>query len=476
MPLCPVSFLPSRATAWVEEGTSVLAASRAAGLTFDAPCGGRGVCGTCGVRVIEGELGEPDEQERAGLKRAPSGVRLACRSQVVGPVVVRPLVAPAAMSAEISGGGRAALVAGVDLGTTNVSVVVVDRATGRQIGMATVPNRQRSFGADVITRITAALGGDAAALSVAASESVASALEVASGGQAENVQRVVIAANTAMAALLVQADVSVLSVAPYAAPVIPSSMEASKIRGLDSEAEVMLVPPLGSFVGGDVLAGLEFLAAAGADSPVLLVDVGTNAEVALLVGDNLTVASAAAGPAFEGVAGLCGSEVVAALADLRRADILDEDGLIRPDGVGVSLDENGVRVVSVGPEEDALLTQLDIRELQLAKAAVFVAVQGVLSAAALSAQSLSRVWVAGAFGGALRPADLVAIGMMPVEVGQVLSAPGNASLGGATKLALSGDLGAVRGYLQQAHHVGLASDPRFAERLLDAVRLAPQHL
>ncbi len=112
----------------------------------------------CGVKVLEGALAPPDRDELAGLTRAPAGVRLACRATVVGPVRVRPLIP--ARSTQVVSSARATgsgLVAGVDLGTTNVSAAVVERIGGREVGRATVPNRQASYGADVMTRISAAL-------------------------------------------------------------------------------------------------------------------------------------------------------------------------------------------------------------------------------------------------------------------------------------------------------------------------------
>ncbi len=480
MPRHPVTFEPSGVTVWVETGQTVLAAARSAQVSIDATCGGRGVCGSCSVKVLDGALASPGPAERSVLSRAPAGVRLACKAVVTGPVRVRPVVAMGAPHVDVAGPASASvLVAGCDLGTTNVSVAVIEPASGRQAGLATVHNRQASFGADVMARMSAAMGGDAHELAVAARASVAEALGLAAGAARDRVQQVVVAANSAMAALFAEADVAPLAAAPYTAPELPVSGAASWL-GLSPSATVRVLPPIASFVGGDVLAGLVAVDVLSATEPVLLLDIGTNAEVALWAHGRLTVASAAAGPAFEGIAGLPGSAFVAAVAGLRARGALGADGLLDPSSSEVVILGDGVRAVRVGTvDADVTVTQLDIRALQLAKAAVRVALNAVLRSAGIPPAKLGRVWVAGAFGGALDPADLVSIGMLPASLAGVVEVPGNTSLSGASMLALGFSAGedAVSATLDRlrdgVHLVDLPNDPQFAARMMDAVRLEP---
>ena len=155
----PVTFEPAGVTTWVVAGTTLTDAARQAGIMVPAPCGGRGVCGSCGVSVLAGALASADEAERAMLVRARPGIRLACRATVVGPVTVRPLALDAtSVQAPALVGSMAAgpLVAGVDLGTTSVAVALVDPRTGRELARASVANRQQRFGADVLARLSAA--------------------------------------------------------------------------------------------------------------------------------------------------------------------------------------------------------------------------------------------------------------------------------------------------------------------------------
>ena len=147
----PVRFEPGGVTVWAQRGCTVLEAARDAGVVLDAPCAGRGVCGGCAVRVLSGSLDAPDEEELAGLRRAPTGVRLACRAAIVGPATLQPVVAhaargiPAASTVGVVEREPVAsprLVAAVDLGTSTVASVVIERDSRREIGRGVVANRQ----------------------------------------------------------------------------------------------------------------------------------------------------------------------------------------------------------------------------------------------------------------------------------------------------------------------------------------------
>jgi uncharacterized 2Fe-2S/4Fe-4S cluster protein (DUF4445 family) len=302
----PVVFEPASVTAWVTPGTTVAAAARVAGVLIAIPCGGRGVCGSCGVRVVAGELDAADPVELAGLKRAPQGVRLACRATVSQAVTVRPIVAQRATAPGRPLIPGVPLVAGVDLGTTSVAAMIVEAETGRELGRASVPNEQQSFGADVLSRISASLDGERASLQEAAEASIDEAIRASSGAaeaSASSVQRVVIAGNTAMVALLAGVDAEPLSHHPFDVPFAGRKLPdgTAPRLGLRPECQIELVPPLAAFVGGDALAGALAAGLVEAGRPQLLLDLGTNAEIVLARSGELTVASTAAGPAFEGV-------------------------------------------------------------------------------------------------------------------------------------------------------------------------------
>ena len=512
----PITFLPAGVTVWVASGTTVHNAAKMADVVIPAPCGGRGVCGSCGVRVVSGELAPADEQELAGLHHAPSGIRLACRARVIGACEVRPILSQPRVALSDAGADSRPLVAGVDLGTTSVAALLVDLLTGREIARAAVPNRQQAFGADVLTRLSAALEGSAESLQSAAEESIVSALGTAAaqgGVQTAGIERLVIAGNSAMMGLLMGADVSSLATAPFTPASFGGELaeDSAVRRALAPGASAILLPPIGAFVGGDALAAAIAAGMTDAQSPMLLVDFGTNAEIILAGCGPLIVASAAAGPAFEGAGISCGgpaaegavtrvavgddgsveltaigsqpprwfsgSGIVSAVAELLRAGHLGADGRLTAEG---SLAErfsvaDGVIRVSLGsPDECLSVSQLDVRELQLGKAAVRTGIVAVLRSAGIGGGDLTALLVAGAFGSALDPGDLVDLGVVPAEAAGVLRTVGNAALEGATVMALDpGIIELAKALAVDAVHLDLAGDPGFGQELMAATELAP---
>jgi uncharacterized 2Fe-2S/4Fe-4S cluster protein (DUF4445 family) len=443
--------------------------------------------------------------------RARADVRLACRATISGPVTVLPLSALTSAGAGACEGAAAAaggLVAAVDLGTTTVAAAAVEASGGREVRRAFGANRQQAWGADVLSRLSAALAGAGDDLRGAALESVGGVLAAALEGV--RADRVVIAGNTAMAALLAGVDVSSLATHPFAPPPLPSVVVGAGLPDALANTDVHLVPPIAGFVGGDALCGLVHTGTLYAEEPVLFVDLGTNAEIALATSSGLWVASAAAGPAFEGVGiecggpvgpgsvtsvdldggairtttagsaqatSLSGAGVVSVLSLLRGAGHLDADGLLVKRGPlsdSVFTGSDGVVRVALGDRE-LTISQRDVRTVQLAKAAVRVGVDAVMAAAGVPASELTRVHVAGAFGEALNADDLIAIGLLPAQARPVVEAVGNASLGGALAMALDTALIAESAERAAgARHVDLALDPGFNDSLLNALSIEPR--
>ncbi len=544
----PVRFEPHGVTVWVECGSTLLEAARMAAEPLVAPCAGRGVCGGCAVRITSGSAAPPDEQELVGLRRAPSGVRLACRAVVHGPVTVCPVVPRAAQAVapgsraktgvESAAAGQVPLVAAVDLGTSTVGAVVIERVSRVEVGHGVVLNRQSAWGADVLSRVSSACAGEGEPLRKAAEASVLDALAAACTDEGlclKGIERLVIAGNSAMTGLLLGVDVSGLAAYPFTTPTSgtrPLPADSAIVAALPPGAETVVLPPLAGFLGGDVVAGLvaEGLNAGGS---ALFVDLGTNAEVVDANEGRFTVASAAAGPAFEGgglssggpaVAGaiervaldpehglsvevvgggaplwLCGSGFVSAMALLRRVGHMGEDGLLVSEGPlaeRMSV-RDGVRTFTIaagspqsgaGPtiedgQPEVVVTQLDVRALQLAKAAVRSAIEAVSSRARVvgndeveKAEDLDVV-IAGGFGSALAVDDLVDLGVLPTEFRRRARIAGNASLLGAAMIAvdpgLEDDAARLVGYVE---HIELAVEEGFTGRYLTALSLAPYSL
>ena len=485
----------------VEEGTLLSDALRRCGLAPDMPCGGRGLCGKCLVWARSG-LDAPSDHERAYLTpdRLARGARLACQAHITGDVQVR-LTPPKVVSQICTEGGDcplgtdplfAVLGCAVDIGTTTLAARLYDR-TGL-IATASAPNPQRDFGADVISRIGKAMEGHAEALAACVRQAVNGLLydlcKLSSRSTGE-VDTLVLTGNTAMLHLLTMTDPSPLAAAPFAAKELFGTIYPAKSFGLHGSESCSLYLPrcMSAFVGGDITTALLASRLCQGQDRALLVDIGTNGELALWKDGALLCCSTAAGPAFEGAnlsqgmqgapgaidhvktadgglelhtigdvpaVGICGSGVADLLACLLEMDILDETGLL-DDG-----EEQWDLTDSVA------FTQADVRQVQLAKSAVRSGMETLLHQAGLEPEDLSEVAVAGGFGSFLDLHSAAAIGLIPPELEDRCKVIGNAALDGAAMLLWDRALWAEsRKLAEAAVTVDLAGSRFFMDRYVE---------
>ena len=523
-----VRFEPEGVVVTVPRGSTLLAAAGAAGVAVDAPCGGVGSCGACRV-LVSGGVSEPGPTERGSLGAAVrGGTRLACLALAEGPgeVVVQriargdvraelgstgaplvpPEVEPPASRGIPAGRGRA-IGAAVDLGTTTIAARLHALDDGSVIAEAGGPNPQACFGADVLSRVSRALEGDADDLRSAAAlgiGTIVAGLLADAGGDQDHLAEMALVGNPAMVGLLLDQDLEALATASAggAGGPIVTSTRAAGITGLP-DVPLYVPPSASSFVGADCLAGVLATSLTTRGATSLLIDLGTNGEVALAAGGRLLAASAAAGPAFEGAGlssgmgaepgaiesvwierdelrhatvggaparGICGSGLVDLLAVLLDAETLDSSGRLHHTGPLASRvrDDPEGRLFMVDGE--VALTQMDVRAAQLAKAAVQTAVQVLLLESGTAPEGVGDVLVAGGFGSRLRPSALAAIGVIPQTwVGRVTFV-GNSALDGASRVLLSS---AARREVEEIARatrvVPLATRADFQERFLGAL-------
>ncbi|MCL2004495.1 MAG: ASKHA domain-containing protein [Oscillospiraceae bacterium] len=331
----------------------------------------------------------------------------------------------------------------IDVGTTTVVLALLDLSAGEVLARHSFMNPQRAYGPDVISRIDAANNGALDDLRRMIAESIAAGIDalLASCGLT-HAGEIVLAGNTVMTHLLLGLPCQSLGVVPFK-PVCRLE-ERYNLFG----SSVTLLPWLAGFVGGDILAGLLYVPR---KSRFLLIDLGTNGEMALYDNGKLTVTATAAGPAFEGGSQLGGaSGVISALARLVRTGAIDETGLL---------------------EGESVFTQKEIRSLQLAKSAVRSGLEILLDSAGLETASLDAVYLAGGIGQALNAEDAADIGLLPPKLTGRVSAVGNASLGGAARLLLSPararqDMDAL---LSAVTEINLAEHPRFNDLFMESM-------
>jgi uncharacterized 2Fe-2S/4Fe-4S cluster protein (DUF4445 family) len=414
--------------------------------------------------------------------------------------------------AEISSGALDATATyglAVDLGTTHISVSLWDLQQRQRLCGRIGPNPQSRYGADVMTRLIAAgespaLAGDMARLPLDAIAEALRDMESQQGVRASQVRQVTIVGNTPMLALLSEMDSHVLlRPSSWTQPIEcrPASTAAWASRmGVHPEATVEVVSPVAGFVGSDLLAGV--LCTGLTDRPgSLLIDFGTNSEMALWDGKTLWVTSAAGGPAFEscgsrcgmpvaagaiyhvarqdgssqlqfqvldGAAakGLCGSGLVDLIAVLREtAELTPAGKFTRPQPEGFLLQEG---------EPSIRLTVQDVDTFQRAKAGIGVGLRKLMAAAPMRAAELQRVCVCGLFGEHLDCGNAQAIGLLPEVPIERVELCGNTALAGCERLLLSPQAAAdLRELRQRATIVSLSHAPDFEMLFMESLYLRP---
>ncbi len=347
----------------------------------------------------------------------------------------------------------------VDLGTTTIAMQLRDMITGETADTWCGRNPQRIYGTDVLSRIEAACNGNREELQRLVCGSLAQGLRQfgarTDGGR--EIACMCIAGNTVMQHLLMGYEVLSLGRAPFV-PAETGLQEVSASVLFTGEAAepadvgnlqfpVYIAPCISAFVGGDIVAGLYALhmipglhrqgteKEGTAERVRLLIDLGTNGEMAVTDGQRMVVTATAAGPAFEGNGDLIGTDRIALTARLLERGMLDETGLFAE-----PFFEEGVRIETEDGRE-AVLRQEDIRALQLAKAAVRAGVEILWEE--MERPVTDCVYLAGGFGYYLDVEAAFAIGLLPSRMRGRVQAVGNTSLAGAYLLGRDLTTGAL---------------------------------
>ena len=463
----------------------------------ESPCGGKGICRKCRVRV---EVG------RQKL------MVLACRTRISSGMCIY-LEKAGAMEIEKQGMGQVfapdaeshGLAAACDIGTTTVVCHLLDPTSGKRLACCGEANAQRSFGADVITRIRAAAEGYLEAETSLIRSQVADLLrklceeasrEEGTEYRVEDIRTLAVAGNTVMCHLFAGLSPESIGQAPFT-PLSFFGKEYDSARmEMPFSGKVRILPAVSGFVGGDITADLLALRADREEGNLLLLDLGTNGELVLKKGKDFYCCATAAGPAFEGggiemgmpalagaissarlvtergrsywqvstigngqPVGICGSGLLDAAASMRRSGMLDETGAFTEEGME--------RCMLAGR---VYLSQADIRQLQLAKAAVAAGIRVLLQAAGLQKSEVEKVILCGGFGSRLKPASAAAIGLIPAELADKCIAAGNTAAEGVVFAAWSGEAWRLAGKLAgQCHYLELAQQPDFGTYYMEEI-------
>lgn len=466
-----------------EPGIQLLELLRMHGYVISAPCGGRGKCGKCTVLLAD------EEGER---KTAACSHVLQRDCKVFIPDDSADFSWNDAYGLKSSVKEREGLGAAVDLGTTTVAVSLFNLQDGKCLSTLSRWNTQQSFGADVISRIGFCMDQDNGleTLSSRIRNQVLQMTEElcnSKGADLGDVKEIFVAGNTVMQHIF--AGISPESIA--AAPFKPASyFDEGKAYDLNG-IPVSFSPCAAGYVGGDILAGILSTEMDGSSEKTLLIDIGTNGEMVFGNRDGFVSCAVASGPAFEG-AGICCGMAAAKGAiysvepddDGLRFSVLDGGEAVGICGSGILdliacllelgyIDETGRLESDDGSDrfyltDDVFITQNDIRQIQLAKAAVAAGIELLMKEEQVDFGDIEKVTLAGGFGNRLKAESAVRIGMLPRELIGKIQGIGNASLSGAQAALLNPEeRDRLIDIKKRCRYIELSSNPSFNDCFIE---------
>jgi len=351
---------------------------------------------------------------------------------------------------------------GLDIGTTTIQAQLVDLNSGKSIDEYSALNNQRIFGADVMTRISAASNGKIDELFSAINNQTEDILRYfIKQHNLSAITKCVVSGNTCMLHLFCRADPSSMGTFPYK----PLFLEERNFKGSEfslSVEHVTLLPGISAFIGADIVAGLAFIGIINKGEDALFIDIGTNGEIALWKESEkrLLCCSAAAGPCFEESeisCGLCAVDFINAVAKMKYDAVIDETGALAEDFI-----------LGFPAAKDKIISQKDIRQFQLAKSAICSGIKTLCKTASYKFDGNNAAYIAGGLGFYLDLENAAAVGLLPREFAvnplrEKTTACGNTSLNGAVKSLIDPDfLPRCREIIFRAETIDLANDKYFS--------------
>jgi len=447
------------------------------------------------VRLIEGQV----KGVRADTDAPDAdGYALACSTVPVSDITIacneNGIISDNETSAAAATGRNCPARAGaaIDIGTTTVSGKLIDLDSSMTLDTISLLNDQRVFGADVMSRIGAARNGKTEELFGLINRQAGRILGLfMERHNIPQIERLVVSGNTVMLHLFLNVDPSGMGELPFT----PVFLEEKELNGKDLSLpvkKITVLPSVSAFIGGDITAGLAVLDIMNVPSPSLLVDIGTNGEMALVNRGTIYCCSTAAGPAFEGAEiscgvggvkgaisaveasaggeagisittignispiGICGSGLIDAVALMLRRGIIDETGFMAGSEKGFYL-APGISI-----------NNRDIRQFQLAKSAILTGIRILCRSAGLKPADIKNVFVAGGLGFFINRQNAADAGLFPKEFLEKISVCGNLSLQGAEESLLNKDfMKKCKDITSRCTVVELAKDPSFTDEFTD---------
>lgn len=480
----------------VEYGENLMDCIIRGGYFLAAPCGGRGKCGKCRVKILSDKIDEKDI-----IKGEDGDYVLSCTTTIKSDLSIALTESEGGGLTEsientLKSGGEGFGIA-LDIGTTTLAFYLVDLENGKVVNQISMLNPQGSHGADVISRIKASSEGKLGILHNLIIKAVAGGIDkLKTTGNVKKINKLMVAANTTMLHLFVGADPSPMGKVPFT----PAFLNRMVLRGsdlaLDVEA-VILFPSISAYVGGDIVAGILSVNLHEEDGAIL-VDIGTNGEMAINAGGEIFCCSTAAGPAFEGanissgsggvanainsvafdgetlktttISGeaktICGCGLIDAVSVMVKEGIIDETGAFDEHYKGKLVE--CVRDGKFFITPLVSLTKADIREVQLAKSAIAAGLKTLISYAKLTFDKITKLYIAGGLGFYINKQSAVDIGLLPKELLEKIVVVGNSSGDGAKKALCDESVLSQSEIIQhKCKTIDLSNNPTFMDEYIE---------
>ena len=478
----------------ITRGTPLIDVLHEYGVEF--PCGGKGTCGRCKIKLLEGELKKsPVQQQKLDKLGLGKDWHLACFCNAEWDITLEISQFENIILADNTtfqfrpqkGYGMA-----VDVGTTTLVVQLLNLKDGQIMDAEVAVNPQAKFGADLISRIQSCLDGKQEELQRLIRDQIGKMIHLILDKHPVEVAKIILVGNTPMHHIFSGLNVRPLSFYPFESPDLGIQQFKSNQLGwkIPEFTDIRFYPSIGSFVGSDILAGIAATKMADREKYAVLIDLGTNGEIVIGNKDKIICASTAAGPAFEGAKinqgmrattgavssvydddkklkchvignvkakGICGSGLIDAMAVLLREREIGSFGEINSG-------EGKIKLV-----QDVFLTQSDIREFQLAKAAIAAGLQILLNRLEIALEKIDKIYIAGGFGNFLNLKNVIETGLIETKEEKIVKL-GNTALIGA-KMFLFEDARFIRKILEKTTHINLEGDPAFQDIYVEKMML-----
>ena len=471
----------------VEEGTTLLQAAINAGLEPNAPCGGAGKCKKCQMKVD----GEVILSCQTKVERDMVVDTMPDEKKEKAQLLMEGLMRPVDLATGVLPQADNPLLAAIDLGSTSIVLYLHDAITGERLGVQSALNPQRQYGGDVVQRANTAMEQGPKVLSGCVRTTINELLNELPrkiGRTPQDIVRIVMVGNSCMHHLFLEYPTGSLVLAPYIPYVKePVTVKAAEVDlHVHPEAELHWLSLIGGFVGADTVGCILAADMDKREKLTLMVDIGTNGEMVLGNKIFMTATSTAAGPAFEGAKitcgmrggdgaidhtwiengklayhvigdvepiGICGSGLLDAVAQLLELEWIEPSGRMEE---------------TYYFTDKVFINQKDVRELQLAKAAIAAGIVLLCRYEGHQVGDIQELLLAGAFGNYLDPHSACAIGLLPPELEERIVPVGNAAGAGAEIAVLNhNEERRAAEMAEKVKFVELANDPEFQDVYVD---------